>query len=154
MKKIVMLFMATTLLFSCSTNTKKEAKENTKMEVNPEIKKKADEFVSFKLTTDLSVLSENEKQMLPILLEAAKLMNDIYWQEAYGNKDELLSQDWDKYTLKFIKLNYGPWERLNANKPFLPGYDQKPAGANFYPKDMTKEEFEAWTTKQKQVCIP
>ncbi|WP_303922698.1 Zn-dependent hydrolase [Draconibacterium sediminis] len=149
MKRIFILFIATTLFFSCSTNTKKEVKENTKMEVNPEIKKKADEFVSFKLTTDLSVLTENEKQMLPILLEAAKLMNDIYWQEAYGDKDELLSQSWDEYTLKFIKLNYGPWERLNANKPFLPGYDQKPAGANFYPTDMTKAEFEAWDDETK-----
>ncbi|WP_321344706.1 Zn-dependent hydrolase [uncultured Draconibacterium sp.] len=149
MKRIFMLFIATTLFFSCSTSTKKEAKENTKMEVNPEIKKKADEFVSFKLTTDLSVLSENEKQMLPILLEAAKLMNDIYWQEAYGDKNKLLSQNWDEYTLKFIKLNYGPWERLNANKPFLPGYAQKPAGANFYPTDMTKDEFEAWDDETK-----
>ncbi|QIA08277.1 dipeptidyl-peptidase 3 family protein [Draconibacterium halophilum] len=149
MKKIFILFLAATMIIGCSTSTKKEAKENTKMEVNPKIKKKANEFVSFTLTTDLNVLSEKEKQLLPLLLEAAKLMDDIYWQEAFGDKEELLSKDWDEYTQKFIKINYGPWERLNANNPFLPGYDQKPAGANFYPADITKEEFKAWDDESK-----
>ncbi|MCK3686049.1 Zn-dependent hydrolase [Maribellus sp. YY47] len=119
------------------------------MEVNQEIKKKADEFASFKLTTDLSVLSEKEKQMLPLLFEAAKIMDDIFWMEAYGDKEELLGKDWDEYTRKFIQINYGPWERLDANKPFVPGFGEKPAGANFYPADMTKAEFEAWEEESK-----
>ncbi len=119
------------------------------MNVNQEIKEKADEFVSFKLTTDLSVLGENERKMLPLLLKAAKLMDDIYWIEAFGDKEELFAKDWDQYTEKFIRLNYGPWERLNDNKPFLSGYGEKPAGANFYPSDMTKTEFEAWEDETK-----
>lgn len=119
------------------------------MEVNQEIKNKADEFASFKLTTDLSVLSEKEKQMLPLLFEAAKMMDDIFWQEAYGNKEELLGKDWDEYTRKFISINYGPWERLHNNEPFIPGVGAKPAGANFYPADMTKAEFDAWEDETK-----
>lgn len=119
------------------------------MEVNQEVKKKADEFASFKLTTDLSVLSKKEKQMLPLLLDAAKLMEEIYWIEAFGNKDELTNRDWDEYTQKFIHLNFGPWDRLNDNKPFLAGYGQKPAGANFYPVDMSKAEFEAFNDESK-----
>ncbi|MDX8339664.1 Zn-dependent hydrolase [Draconibacterium sp. IB214405] len=149
MRKLFILFVATTMAFGCSTNTKKETKQKIEMEENTTIKEKADEFVSFKLTTDLNELSEKEKQMLPLLLDAAKLMEQIYWQEAYGDKEELFDQDWDEYTKKFLHINYGPWERLNDNKPYLPGYKAKPAGANFYPGDITKEEFEAWGEDSK-----
>lgn len=145
MKKAFVPILLATLIISCVSTSNK----NNEMNVNQEIKEKADEFVSFKLTTDLSVLTENERQMLPLLLEAANLMDDIYWIEAFGDKDELFAKDWDQYTTKFIRLNYGPWERLNNNKPFLPGYGEKPAGANFYPDDMTKAEFEAWEDETK-----
>lgn len=119
------------------------------MEVNQEIKNKANEFVAFQLSSDLSVLSEKEKEMLPLLFEAAKLMDDIFWMEAYGDKNELLAKNWDDYTRKFIQINYGPWERLDANKPFVPGFGAKPAGANFYPVDMKKAEFDAWDDDSK-----
>ncbi|MCY1722737.1 Zn-dependent hydrolase [Prolixibacteraceae bacterium Z1-6] len=148
MKKLL-IFFAAALAFSCTTSTKKETKHDGEMKENEEIRKKADEFVSFKLTTDLSVLTEKEKQMLPILLEAGKLIEEIYWVEAFGNKAELDTKDWNEYTRKFIDLNYGPWERLNANKSFLAEYEDKPAGANFYPIDMTKAEFEAWDDDSK-----
>ena len=106
------------------------------MQETNEIKQKADEFATFKLTTDLSILSEKERQMLPLLFEAANLMDEIFWQEAFGNKDELFTEVRDEYTEKFLKINYGPWERLNNNKSFLPDFSYKPAGANFYPSDM------------------
>ena len=48
----------------------------------------------------------------------------------------------DADTKKFAEINYGPWDRLNGNKSFMEGFSDKPLGANFYPKDMTKEEFE------------
>ncbi|NQU53043.1 MAG: Zn-dependent hydrolase [Bacteroidetes bacterium] len=145
MKTVLMLVVIAAFVFGCNSTPEKEIK----MEVNQEIKKKADEFVSFKLTSDLSVLTEKEKQMLPILLEAAKLMEEIYWEEAFGNKEELFANEMDEYTNKFVKLNYGPWERLNNNEPFLDGFKAKPAGANFYSANITKEEFEAWDDKNK-----
>ena len=145
MKNIAVLFVAAALIFGCTSTSKKESK----MEVNQEIVKKASEFASFTLTTDLTVLTEKERQMLPILLEAAQLMDEIFWKEAFGNKDELFMKNWDEHTEKFLKINYGPWERLNNNEPFLTDYSTKPAGANFYPADMTKEEFEAWDDETK-----
>ncbi|WP_297091985.1 Zn-dependent hydrolase [uncultured Draconibacterium sp.] len=148
MKKALLLLVAAAFAFGCSTNTKNKTQEQ-QMNVNTEIKQKADEFATFKLTTDLSVLSEKEKQMLPMLFEAAQLMEAIYWQQAFGNKEELCNKNWDEATRKFIQINYGPWERLNANKSFLADYGDKPAGANFYPADMTKEEFEAWDNSSK-----
>jgi hypothetical protein len=145
MKIIITLIVFTTFVFGWNTTSKKESK----MEVNQEIKKKADEFALFTLTTDLSVLTEKEKQMLPLLLDAAKIMDEIFWKQAFGDKDSLFSLGLDVHTEKFMKINYGPWERLNDNKPFINGFGEKPAGANFYPVDMTKEEFEAWDNETK-----
>ena len=141
MSKILILIGAMTVLFACTSPVKKE----TKMKVNEEIKQKADEFATFKLTTDLGVLSTKERQMLPLLLEAAKIMEEIYWMEAFGDKKELVDKEMDQYTKKFVEINYGPWERLIDNKPFLKEYGPKPKGA----KDITKEEFEAWNEESK-----
>ncbi len=120
-----------------------------KKEVNEEMLSKVNNFVKVELTADISHLSAKEKQMLPLLFEAATIMDDIFWSQAYGNKEELFAKIKDKETLKFVKINYGPWERLNNNEPFVEGYGKKPDGANFYPQDMTKEEFEAFASEDK-----
>ena len=94
------------------------------------------------LKTDLSVLSENEKLMVPILIDAARIMDEIFWEESYGDKNELLEKLSDDKLKGFAMLNYGPWDRLNDNISFVEGIGNKPLAANFYPKDMNKEEFE------------
>lgn len=99
-------------------------------------------YVPVKLTADLSAYSENQKKMLGILIEAGKLMDDLYWRQAYGDKHALLSGITDDATYEFAAINYGPWDRLNGEKPFVEGVGEKPLGANFYPADMSKEEFE------------
>lgn len=95
------------------------------------------------LTADISHLSAKEKEMLPLLFEAAALMNDIFWQQAIGNKEAFLSKINDESVRRFAEINYGPWDRLNGNKPFISGIGEKPLGANFYPADMEKAEFDA-----------
>lgn len=147
MKQLIFLLMAAVCIAGCANKQKKQ--NEIIMEVNSGIKQKADEFASFKLTTDLSTLTEKEKQILPLLFEAAKLMDDIFWKEAYGDKSKLLDTVSDPFLAKFININYGPWERLGDNKPFIGGVGEKPAGACFYPADMTKEEFEAWNEPSK-----
>ena len=102
-----------------------------------------DKYTSVRLTTDMSQLSEHERQMLPLLIEAAREMNRVYWKQAYGNKDSLLASIADPQLRRFAEINYGPWDRVDGDAPFLPGVGPKPAGANFYPADMTKGEFEA-----------
>lgn len=133
------------LVFACLFSCKEEAKETeTIVTETPksEMQTNLDKYVSVKLISDLSVLSAKEKQMLPILIEAANKMNDLFWYEAYGDCDALLNSIADEDTKKFVKINYGPWDRLDNNKPFVDGVGEKPKGANFYPKDMTKEAFE------------
>ena len=110
---------------------------------------KINEFVPVRLTTDLTKLTEKEKQMIPILIEIAKIVDDLYWEQTLGDKNTFLDSIKDTLSRQFAAINYGPWERLNGNKPFLEGFNEKPAGANFYPKDMSKEEFEKWKDKNK-----
>jgi hypothetical protein len=100
-------------------------------------------YVSVELTADLSSLSANERRMLPILIDAAEKMNALFWYEAYGDRQALLNGITDEDTKRYININYGPWDRLNGNKPFVDGAGEKPLGANYYPKDMTKAEFDA-----------
>ena len=145
MKNLLTLLMigAGVFLFSCTGKKKVDEPEKSEMEM------KADAFATFRLTTDLSVLSENEKKMLPFLFQAAQIMDDIFWTEAYGDKNEILAKADSPSMEKFIQINYGPWERLNGNQPFLEGFGEKPAGAGFYPTDMTREEFDAWGEPSK-----
>jgi hypothetical protein len=107
------------------------------------IQQKLDKYVTVKLTADLSKLSDNEKKMIPLLIEAAKIMDDLFWYEAYGDKDALLAGIEDEKVKQFVMINYGPWDRLDGNAPFVAGVGPKPDGANFYPVGMSKEEFEA-----------
>ena len=99
-------------------------------------------YATVKLEADLSALSPNQKKLIGHLIEAAKLMDQTFWREAYGNRRSFLGAQKDAGLRKFAKINYGPWDRLNDNAIFISGSRKKPAGANFYPMDMTKAEFE------------
>ncbi len=105
--------------------------------------KELDKYVSFRLTSDLSALTERQRQMLPLLVEAADTMNGLFWKQAYGDRDALMGSITDPAAKKLVEINYGPWDRLANNAPLIPGVGPKPEGAEFYPHDMTKEEFEA-----------
>jgi hypothetical protein len=107
-------------------------------------------YTQVRLSTDLGTLSEKQEQMIPLLIEVAKIMDGIFWQQAYGDKEALLSNINDPEQRDFAAINYGPWDRLNDNEPFVSGVGEKPAGANFYPTDMTKEEFEAAELEDKK----
>ena len=100
------------------------------------------DYAQVTLNADLSGYSADEKQMLAKLIAAGTLMDDIYWQQAYGDKATLLSGIRDPDTHEFTEINYGPWDRLNGDRPFVAGIGSKPAGANFYPADMSKDEFD------------
>ena len=102
-------------------------------------------YTTFRLTADLSSLSDKERQMIPLLIEAAREMDSIFWIQAYGKRDSLLATLDDEALRRYVEINYGPWDRLDDNEPFIEGVGPKPAGANLYPADMTQDEFEAAT---------
>jgi len=106
------------------------------------VAQKLAQYTPVRLTADLSGLSDKERRMLPLLIQAAQEMDTIFWQQVYSARDSLLGAIGDAGTRRYVLINYGPWDRLDGNRPFLPGVGPRPAGAEFYPRDITKEEFE------------
>jgi hypothetical protein len=140
MRNYLILLLALLLLGAC-TNKKKEP--------NTDMLKKVEQFAEFTLTSNIDELSNNQKEMLSIFFEVSKIMDKLFWLQAYGNKEDALMLSDDSITKRFIEINYGPWERLAGNEPFINEIGKKPLGANFYPTDMTKEEFEAFNATDK-----
>jgi hypothetical protein len=99
-------------------------------------------YTVVRLQADTASLTKKEREMLPLLVDAAREMHGIYWQQVIGPRDSVMSKIADPITHEFTEVNVGPWDRLDNNAPFIPGVGPKPHGANFYPRDMTKEEFE------------
>ncbi len=104
-----------------------------------------------KLKYDEAGLSPKDRQALGKLVEAARVLNltfmDQLWSgaRAYYSSLEKATDPLGKARAHYFWLNKGPWSDLDAHTAFLPGVpERKPLGANFYPEDMTREEFEAW----------
>lgn len=135
------LFFSTAFFVSCN-NATTVASGGEKDTASSYAAKHLNGYATVKLTTDISKLTDKEKQMIPLLMEAAKIMDTLYWNQNYGHRDSLLKALSDEKTKAFVKINYGPWDKLNNDTPFIAGVGPKPLGANFYPADITKEEIE------------
>lgn len=151
MKKIMVLIIVPvvilTSLYSCKQTVKQEANKTE----NSEMQKLVDEYAEVELSADLSYLSENQKLLIAKLIECSDIMDDLFWKDATGvSKEEFLSQIPDSLSRRFAEINYGAYDRLDNEKVFLSGFDSlKPKGANFYPKDITEEEFNALEDSNK-----
>lgn len=99
-------------------------------------------YVSVELTANLEHLTDNQREVVRLLISAARDMDDVFWLQAFGDKKSLLESISDPALKKHAIINYGPWDRLQDNKPFIEGFPSKPAGANLYPRDITKDEFD------------
>jgi hypothetical protein len=95
-----------------------------------------------KLAPDLSGLTDAQRQMVPLLVEAAQAMDRAFWTQAYGDRAALMASLSDPAVRRYAEINYGPWDRLEEDAPFVDGVGAKPKGANLYPADMTTTEFE------------
>ncbi|OGU56502.1 MAG: peptidase [Ignavibacteria bacterium RBG_13_36_8] len=113
------------------------------------LKSKIAQFAETEIQYDENLLDERQKIVVDNLYQAAKLIDELFLDQVYaGNfviRERLMSTDEeiDKLRLKYFDIMFGPFDRLDDNKPFF-GIDSKPPGANFYPEDMSKEEFETW----------
>ncbi len=127
------------VLSSCSTQ--KAATESTQTSTEMTKDYAFQYYAQVPLTTDISHLTKNEKEILRLMFKTADIMDDLFWQQAYGAKIDLMDETKGE-AKEYAKINYGPWDRLNNEAPFINGIGAKPAGATFYPINMTKEEFE------------
>ncbi|MBQ4838724.1 dipeptidyl-peptidase 3 family protein [Pseudoalteromonas luteoviolacea] len=108
-------------------------------------------YTEVTLTSDLSHLNDNQKKMIALLIDASKIMDDLFWKQAFGqDKETFLARIDDQQVRRFADINYGPWDRLDGDKIFLTRFDQKAPGAEFYPSDISKEELNQADFKDKQ----
>ena len=145
--KSLILVSTLSLLVGCEGPVEQSSPVETKAgtEIAEETKApRPDVYADFPLDADLSSLSDGQRQMLVLFIEASQIMDDLFWRQAYGDdfQNWLASIGVDD-TRRFAELNYGPWDRLDAEAPFMQGVGEKPLGARFYPADMSKQEFEA-----------
>lgn len=150
MKKSRNLLFALALFASaCSQHQNQTNEDQTASNAMNSIAQKLSIYKNVTLTSDLSSLSANDKQMLVHFIKAAQLMDELFWEQAYGDKASLMASITDSATRALVEINYGPWDRMDDNKPFVTGIGEKPLGANYYPVDMTKAEFEAFEDPNK-----
>jgi hypothetical protein len=157
-KFIVSAILLAGLLAGCEKDQQADISESVEqmpMEPMAEAPAAAEEpsrfdiYADVGLTADLSHLTDNQREMIGLLIEAGKITDDIFWQQVWGDKDELLNSIDDPKAKQFAFYNYGPWDRLAGDQPFIESYGPRPPGARFYPEDMTRSEFEEWQQEGK-----
>lgn len=125
-------------LFSCSTQQQESP-----------MKAKVEEYAQVELRSDLvNNLNNKEKELVKIFFQVGEITDDLFWQQTFGDKSQLDTIT-DSYAKEFAMIHYGAWDRLDNNKPFLAGYGEKPAVCNYYPHDITAEEFDAFEDANK-----
>jgi Peptidase family M49 len=139
------LFMASIVAASVALGAQNSAAPNV-----DQLKAKTARFAAVDLSADITKLPANEREALARLVDAAKVMDTLFLRQVWaGNETMLLSLLQDTSELgrarqHYFLLNKGPWSRLDHDEPFVPGAPAKPAQANFYPADATKEQVEEW----------
>ncbi|MCS7086778.1 MAG: Zn-dependent hydrolase, partial [Bacteroidia bacterium] len=106
------------------------------------VAEKLKKYAPVTLKADLSPLTEKERQILGLMIDAAQIVDSLYWQQTFGGDIQTLFDHASEDERRFIAMNYGPWDILDGDKPFIKGVGERPKGARFYPTDMTPEEFE------------
>lgn len=136
MKRIILALLLLAVVASCKTEHKTA------------VERKLDEYARVKIPApDLSGISDNGKEVLNLYKFAADQVDSIYWRQAFGDR-ALMDGLGDANLKKYALINYGPWDRLDG-KPFIEEYGERPLGANFYPVDMTQEEFDTFADSAK-----
>ncbi|MCX4334451.1 MAG: Zn-dependent hydrolase [Bacteroidales bacterium] len=136
MKKLILTVLAMSLLISC------------KDQKSP-IQEKVDEYAIFEVSSPLmDKLSDKDKQVLNLFRQAGNIIDGLFWEQTFGDKS-LMENLTDPAERTFAKINYGPWDRLDDNLAFVEGYGPKPLGANYYPEDITVEEFAEFNDPDK-----
>ncbi len=135
--------MSTFLVDAQSTHSFPDAAQLGKM---------AEQFAPTPLQVDVSHLNPGDRGALLKLVQAGRVIDAIFLQQLWSGNQALyrnLEQDHTpigRARLRLFSIYKSPWSDLDAHRAFMPGVPpRKPLGANFYPEDMTRDEFEHWT---------
>lgn len=125
------------LSFSCQPNQKIEEKK----EYDSVMQRKLANYANVKLSADLSSLDPTQIKLFSLLIKAANSIDELYWLQAYGDKEKLLNEISDPDMREYAMINYGPWDRLDGFTPFTDDFPPRPLGIGFFPKDINQNEF-------------
>ena len=138
MKKILFFAMAFIAVTACTGKSG-----------DAQLKEKVESYAVVEVSSPLyDALSENDKKIVALFRQAGEIMDGLFWKQTYGDKAEIDALP-DGYAKTYAYINYGPWDHLDDNKPFIGGYGEKPLGCQYYPQDMTMEEWEAFDDPDK-----
>lgn len=127
----------------------KRTRQSTSPEAS-ELSRKARRFAPTVMTANTARLSPGDRKALQKIIATAKLYDQLYLRQIWSGNEALLQKlQADKSPLGRLRLHYfminkGPWSQLDENEPFIEGVGKRPPFANFYPADITKEEFNSW----------
>ncbi len=137
----------TIILLLCVTMLSAQESKSKIMMSNA--KEKVTDYDYYELRADMSRLTNSERELIPIFIEIADIMDQLFWKQTYGDKEELMRQIEDPYARDYALINYGPWDRLDGNKPFVKGFGAKPDVCTYYPLDISEKEFAAYKDPNK-----
>ena len=137
MKKLYILAAAAVAVAACVQNN------------DDALKEKVESYAVVEVTSPLyDALSENDKQIIELFRQAGEIMDGLFWKQTFGDKARIDALE-DGFAKTYAYINYGAWDHLDDNNPFIDGYGQKPLGCQYYPQDMTMEEWEAFEDPDK-----
>ena len=129
--------MAILAAASCADNSEKVLKE------------KVESYAVVEVSSPLyDALSENDKHIVGLFRQAGEIMDGLFWKQTFGDKAEIEALP-EGYAKTYAMINYGPWDHLDDNNSFIKEYGVKPLGCQYYPQDMTMEEWNAFEDPDK-----
>jgi len=140
----------------CKAGTGKEEKPMDSLVKLPDIRERLAKYSPTDIVIDEKLLNPEDRGVLAELVLAARKIDDIYWKQscpeglALRDRLERSPDPADKDYLRFLNINFGPFDRQDENRPFI-GTARKPAGAAFYPADLSREEFETFLGRHPEL---
>ena len=134
--------------------TSASAQKSVKIPDLPQLQKMTARFSPTQIRVDTSKLSSGDQKALVKLIEASRILNDVFMQQLWSGNLALYSKLQNDNTalgkarLHYFWINKGPWSDIDEYKAFIPDLPaRKPLGANFYPENMSKQIFEQWVAQ-------
>src|SRR5256714_10803899 len=149
LNRVTVFLTLTALVINAFGSQRRRAAQTGSAEATS-LNKKIRRFAPTVMTANTARLSPNDRKALQKIIAAAKLYDHLYLRQIWSGNEALLKKlqadntPLGRLRLHYFKINKGPWSQLDENAPFIEGVPPRPPQANFYPEDMTKDEFNGW----------
>ncbi len=120
---------------SCAEKAEKHTEKLAEKTIES-VEQRNSKWKEIELKSDISLLSDNEKEMLRIFINISEIIDNIFWKQNFGDKEEILNTIKGEDSLLFVKINYGPWDVFEGKKSIIPNFNDKSLGSQLYPDDI------------------